>query len=60
MDEAVADLVAKQREVGLDVISDGEMSKPGFSTYVSDRFSGFGGARRSSSPTTSRRSRSSR
>jgi 5-methyltetrahydropteroyltriglutamate--homocysteine methyltransferase len=41
--EAVADLVAKQREVGLDVISDGEMSKPGFSTYLSDRFSGFGG-----------------
>jgi len=41
--EAVADLVAKQREVGLDVISDGEMSKPGFSTYISDRFSGFGG-----------------
>ena len=43
MDEAVADLVGKQREVGLDVISDGEMSKPGFSTYISDRFSGFGG-----------------
>src|ERR1700757_4739291 len=41
--EAVAELVAKQREVGLDVISDGEMSKPGFSTYISDRFSGFGG-----------------
>jgi 5-methyltetrahydropteroyltriglutamate--homocysteine methyltransferase len=41
--EAVAALVAKQREVGLDVISDGEMSKPGFSTYLSDRFSGFGG-----------------
>ncbi len=43
MDEAVADLVGKQREVGLDVISDGEMSKPGFSTYINDRFSGFGG-----------------
>ena len=43
MGEAVADLVARQRDVGLDVISDGEMSKPGFSTYVSDRFSGFGG-----------------
>jgi 5-methyltetrahydropteroyltriglutamate--homocysteine methyltransferase len=39
----VAELVAKQREVGLDVISDGEMSKPGFSSYLSDRFSGFGG-----------------
>jgi 5-methyltetrahydropteroyltriglutamate--homocysteine methyltransferase len=43
MDEAVVDLVAKQREVGLDVISDGEMSKPGFSTYINTRFSGFGG-----------------
>jgi len=41
--EAVVELVAKQREVGLDVISDGEMSKPGFSSYVSDRFSGFAG-----------------
>jgi len=41
--EAVVRLVARQREVGLDVISDGEMSKPGFSTYVSDRFSGFAG-----------------
>lgn len=30
--EAVVELVAKQREVGLDVISDGEMSKPGFSS----------------------------
>jgi 5-methyltetrahydropteroyltriglutamate--homocysteine methyltransferase len=41
--EAVVELVARQREVGLDVISDGEMSKPGFSTYVSERFSGFAG-----------------
>src|ERR1700733_3700868 len=35
--------VAKQREVGIDVISDGEMSKSGFSTYINDRVSGFGG-----------------
>jgi 5-methyltetrahydropteroyltriglutamate--homocysteine methyltransferase len=41
--EAVVELVARQREVGLDVISDGEMSKPGFSSYVSERFSGFAG-----------------
>lgn len=40
---AVAEVVAKQRELGIDVISDGEMSKPGFSTYVSERFSGFDG-----------------
>jgi 5-methyltetrahydropteroyltriglutamate--homocysteine methyltransferase len=43
MRSAVAEVVAKQRELGIDVISDGEMSKPGFSTYVSERFSGFDG-----------------
>ena len=43
IDDAVDQMVAKQREVGLDVISDGEMSKSGFSTYVNDRFSGFAG-----------------
>jgi 5-methyltetrahydropteroyltriglutamate--homocysteine methyltransferase len=41
--EAVADVVAKQREAGIDVISDGEMSKTGFSTYINERFSGFEG-----------------
>ncbi len=43
IDDAVADVVSKQNEVGLDVISDGEMSKTGFSTYVNERFSGFDG-----------------
>jgi 5-methyltetrahydropteroyltriglutamate--homocysteine methyltransferase len=43
IDGAVADVVSKQKEVGLDVISDGEMSKTGFSTYVNERFSGFDG-----------------
>jgi 5-methyltetrahydropteroyltriglutamate--homocysteine methyltransferase len=43
IDSAVAGVVAKQREAGVDVMSDGEMSKTGFSTYVNDRFSGFGG-----------------
>ena len=43
IDSAVDRVVARQREVGLDVISDGEMSKSGFSTYVNDRFSGFAG-----------------
>ena len=41
--DAVVELVAKQREAGIDVISDGEMSKTGFSTYINDRFAGFGG-----------------
>ncbi|HKO28431.1 MAG TPA: cobalamin-independent methionine synthase II family protein [Solirubrobacteraceae bacterium] len=43
IDAAVEEVVAKQREAGIDVISDGEMSKTGFSTYINDRFSGFGG-----------------
>ena len=43
IDAAVADVVSKQKEVGLDVVSDGEMSKTGFSTYVNERFSGFDG-----------------
>lgn len=43
IDSAVNEIVAKQREVGVDVISDGEQSKTGFSTYVGDRFSGFDG-----------------
>jgi 5-methyltetrahydropteroyltriglutamate--homocysteine methyltransferase len=41
--EAVASVVARQRAVGIDVVSDGEMSKVAFSTYVTRRFSGFGG-----------------
>ncbi len=40
---AVAETVRKQVEAGVDVINDGEMSKPGYSTYVKDRLSGFGG-----------------
>ncbi len=43
IDDAVAEVVEKQRDAGIDVISDGEMSKTGFSTYVNERFSGFAG-----------------
>src|SRR5207244_8749643 len=28
---------------GIDIVNDGEMSKPGYSTYVADRLSGFAG-----------------
>src|SRR5215475_13370446 len=38
---AVADVVRQQVEHGLDVIDDGEMSKPSFITYVTERLSGF-------------------
>ena len=40
--EAVSEIVNKQKEIGVDVISDGEMSKVGFSNYVMQRYSGFG------------------
>ena len=43
VDSAVVEVVDKQREVGIDVVSDGEQSKTGFSTYIGDRFSGFDG-----------------
>src|SRR5205823_1016068 len=40
---AVADVVSKQRSAGVDVVNDGEMSKPSYATYVKDRLTGFGG-----------------
>ena len=40
---AVEEIVAKQRAVGIDVVSDGEMSKVGYATYIKDRLSGFEG-----------------
>ncbi len=41
--EAVADVAARQIKAGLDIINDGEMSKPSYATYVKDRLNGFGG-----------------
>jgi 5-methyltetrahydropteroyltriglutamate--homocysteine methyltransferase len=38
---AVADSVRAQREAGLDVVNDGEMSKVSYSTYVNARLTGF-------------------
>jgi 5-methyltetrahydropteroyltriglutamate--homocysteine methyltransferase len=38
---AVADVVARQRTAGLDVISDGEQTKTGFFAYIGERLSGF-------------------
>ena len=43
--QAVAAIVRRQAEVGVDIINDGEMSKPGYSTYIADRLSGFRRAR---------------
>ncbi len=33
----------KQVDAGIDIVNDGEMSKPGYATYVKDRLTGFGG-----------------
>jgi 5-methyltetrahydropteroyltriglutamate--homocysteine methyltransferase len=43
VDAGVAEVISKQRAAGIDVVSDGELSKTGFSTYVNERFSGFDG-----------------
>jgi 5-methyltetrahydropteroyltriglutamate--homocysteine methyltransferase len=40
---AVRDAVKRQVAIGIDVISDGEMSKIGFANYIKDRLDGFGG-----------------
>ncbi len=38
---AVAEIVRKQVDVGLDIVDDGEMGKPGFIPYVNERLAGF-------------------
>ena len=43
MRQAVADIVARQVKIGIDVVSDGEASKVGYATYVHERLTGFGG-----------------
>ena len=40
---AVDEAVGKQAEAGVDIVNDGEMSKPSYATYIKDRLSGFGG-----------------
>ena len=43
MVSAVAEVVRRQVEAGVDIVSDGEMSKSGYSTYVTERLHGFAG-----------------
>ena len=40
---AVMDIVARQKKAGVDIPSDGEMSKISYSTYVAERLTGFSG-----------------
>ena len=48
--EAVAQCVQRQRDAGIDIVNDGEWSKPDYSTYVKDRFTGFEGESTPQSP----------
>jgi 5-methyltetrahydropteroyltriglutamate--homocysteine methyltransferase len=38
---SVAEVVRKQAECGIDIVTDGEFSKPGFFTYIRERLEGF-------------------
>jgi 5-methyltetrahydropteroyltriglutamate--homocysteine methyltransferase len=39
--QAVAECVRKQVECGIEIVTEGEYSKPGFFTYIRERFDGF-------------------
>ena len=41
--DAVAQVVQKQADSGVDIVSDGEMSKISYATYIEDRLTGFAG-----------------
>ena len=41
VDKAVDDIVSGQVEAGVDVVSDGEMSRPSYTTYIRHRVSGI-------------------
>ena len=51
VDRALDLAVGKQLACGIDIGSDGEMPRIGFSTYVAERMSGFGGESRRNTPT---------
>ena len=40
---SVEEIVKKQSDIGVSIISDGEMSKISYATYVKDRYNGFAG-----------------
>ncbi|MEZ5800631.1 MAG: epoxyalkane--coenzyme M transferase [Nitratireductor sp.] len=43
MTKAVDATVARQKQAGVDIVSDGETSKISYATYVKDRYTGFSG-----------------
>lgn len=40
---AVEETVRRQRAAGIDIVNDGEVSKPSYATYVTERLTGFDG-----------------
>jgi 5-methyltetrahydropteroyltriglutamate--homocysteine methyltransferase len=43
LSDAVIEVVRRQKAAGIDVVSDGEMSKISYATYIRDRITGFDG-----------------
>jgi 5-methyltetrahydropteroyltriglutamate--homocysteine methyltransferase len=41
--DAVSDVVRRQKAAGVNIVSDGEMSKISYATYIKDRITGFDG-----------------
>ena len=41
LEASVKETVRKQAECGIDIVTDGEFSKPGFFTYIQERLEGF-------------------
>ena len=39
--QSVEEMVGKQAEAGIDIVADGEMSKPGHAVYINERLDGF-------------------
>jgi 5-methyltetrahydropteroyltriglutamate--homocysteine methyltransferase len=39
--QSVTECVRRQVECGIEIVTDGEFSKPGFFTYIRERFEGF-------------------
>ena len=53
MTSAVAATVARQKDAGVSIVSDGETSKISYATYVKDRYTGFDGDSPRNAPLTS-------
>ncbi len=41
--DAIGAIVRRQNDIGIDIVSDGELSKVSYATYIKDRLSGLGG-----------------